>query len=288
MRVTDASLMLTYLRGIETQRFATERALEALADNRRVRQASDDPVAAHEALNLRGRAARLEGLQRTAALARFDLESIESVLGQAHGVVSSARTKALAGASTSADGSAVAEEVDALRAQLMDLTRTQQNGRYLFGGTSTLAPPFDAADVYVGDDTEVRVPLDETDTVGSTLSGRRVFLDGGDLPQTLADLSAALRAGDTAAINALVPVMTQALDHLGAIRAEIGGRLQEIEATVERHATEGVRVARRLGELEDAGLERVVTQLTSAQTALSALSAGAANVLGRSLFDYLG
>jgi flagellar hook-associated protein 3 FlgL len=280
--------MQTYLRGIETQRFATERALESLADNRRVRQASDDPAAAHESLNLRGRAARLEGLQRTAAMARFDLESIEGVLGQVYDVMSSARTKALAGGSTTTDGGAMAEEIEALRGQLMGLSRTHQNGRYLFGGTSTLAPPFDATDSYVGDDAEVQVPLDETATVGSTLSGRRVFLDGGDLPQTLTDLATAMRAGDSAAINALIPVMTQALDHLNAIRADVGGRLQEIEATVDRHAAEGVRVARRLGELEDAGIERVVTQLTSSQTALSALSAGAANVLGRSLFDYLG
>jgi flagellar hook-associated protein 3 FlgL len=290
MRVTEASLAFTYLQGMRERGAELERALRQLSDGKRVRLASDDPAAAQAALGLRARLARGEGATRAAHEARFDLATEESVLGEAYDVIVEARAAALASSSPTSDPAAdgiLADQVVGLREQLLRLANTHQNGRHLFGGTETLGAPFDAAGVYAGNDAETRVPIDEADTLGSTLSGRRVFQDGGDLFAMLADLSAALDSGDAAAVEALVPQLGAALDHLAAVRAELGDRLRRADLAIERLADRALEWTARVAELEDLPLERAVLAVGSANTAATALSAAAAQVLNRSLFDFM-
>ncbi len=291
MRVSDASFIRQFLAGLRSSRTDISRALEQLADQKRVRVASDDPVAAHTSLNLRGTAVRLDGYIRTAGTARFDLATVDGVLGEATNLVTAARTEAMAGATDALGdvGAIRAETVEALRDQLLLLANTEQNGRYLFAGTETLTAPFDAAGTYAGDDNEVLAPIDPKQQVAVTLSGREVFQGAaGDLLQTLDDLATALRAGDHAAIEAQIPVLRRQLDHLGEVRAEVGHRMVLIDNAVARNEDQLLRLRQRISELEDAPLEETAVRLTAADNQLRALSGTASRVLGRSLFDFLG
>jgi flagellar hook-associated protein 3 FlgL len=290
VRVTDNHLFDRYREAFGSNRTQLDRALRALADGKRVRHASDDPAGAATALELRARLVRLEAFDRSAAAARLDLQTLDDTLGRAVELVSQARTKALAGATTSNLGGAeaLALEIDALRAQMLDLANTVQKGRHLFAGTETLTPPFDAAGSYSGDDAEAAAPIGDAQTVGTTLSGQRVFVDGGDVLATLESLAAALRAEDTAAVAALVAPLGAQLAHLGAVRADVGTRLQRIEAEFDRHGEERLRSQTRIAQIEDISLEQVVFEIRALEDSQEALAATAARVLGRSLFDVLG
>jgi flagellar hook-associated protein 3 FlgL len=290
MRIGDATFYLRFLAGLQENRARSEQALRSLADGKKVRSASDDPAGTQEALALRTRLVRLTGFDRSAELARTSLATIDSVLGDVLDVLSEAQTEAMAGASAPADNANEirAAQVEALRDQLLRLANTSQGGRYLFGGTETRTAPFATDGTYSGNTDEVQAPIDSAEQVGATIPGSRVFVDGVDLFAVMTDLADALRDNRTADVGALVPVLNQALDHVGQIRGDIGFRMRRIDQVLERHGDEELSLLERISAIEDADIAEIAVQLQASETATSALSAAAVRVLGRSLFDYLG
>ncbi|HEU4402948.1 MAG TPA: hypothetical protein VFT43_12665 [Candidatus Polarisedimenticolia bacterium] len=290
MRVSDATFYLRFLVGLGSSQQTVERTLRDLADGKRVRVVSDDPTGAPASLRLRARVVALDGYARSATSARADLATIDNALGEVVNILASARAEAMGGASVTSQGGnqARATRLDGLREELLGLANTNQNGRFLFAGTETLTLPFDATGAYFGDDAEAQAPIDTSEAVGGTVSGRRAFLTGGDLFQRLAVLSQDLRTGNTAGIEAAVTALRDDITRVADLHAEIGTRLQRIDTAMARHGDEEVLLRQRIGEIEDADLAAVTLELQSATTSRTALSQTAARVLGRSLFDYLG
>jgi flagellar hook-associated protein 3 FlgL len=200
------------------------------------------------------------------------------------------RAEAMAGASgTASDGNeARAETIDAFRDQLVALANTQQNGRYLLGGTETLTPPFLADGTYQGNDAEVLAPVDTTSEVGATIVGTRAFQDSGDLIGILTQLSADLRSGNLDGVAAALPSLDTAISGVSNVRADVGTRMNTIDAFAIRHGDEALRLTQSIADIEDADLAQVAVDLSAAETQGAALSTTAARILGRSLFDFLG
>lgn len=290
MRIGDATFYLRFLSGLRAQRASSATAIEGLADGKRVRVGSDDPSGASQSLVLRARLARIAGYDGSAAAARTDLSTMDNVLDHVNLLLTDAIEEAMGASDINDDtnNEARATAIDALRSELLSLSNTSQSGRYLFAGTETRTVPFATDGSYAGSDAEVQAPIDRDDLVGSTLSGERVFQDGGDIFTMLTDLSDALRDNRIADVEALVPSLRDALSHVARVRADIGSRMRRIDNALERHGDEAVRVTQRIGEIENIDLTQVIVDLQAAETSTAALSAAAARVLGRSLFDYLG
>jgi flagellar hook-associated protein 3 FlgL len=290
MRIVDQAFYIRFLTGLNASRERTASALESLGDGRRVRVGSDDPGGVRESISLRARVARLAGLDRSAQAGRADLATIDDVLGEVATLLTAARNEAMAGASDGFDDAneVRANEIDSTREQLLQLANTIQRGRYLFGGTETLTAPFAADGSYGGNTEEAQTPLDRDQQVGTTMAGGRVFLDAVDIFTLMQDLAAALRDNRTDDVEALIPDLTAALEHVIQVRADVGDRLTRIDRAVERHGSESLTLLQRISEIEDADLAQVIVDLDAAQSSTDALSAAVASVLGRSLFDYLG
>ena len=290
MRVGSESFYLRFLAGLERGRARSLDALQDLADGKKVRVGSDDPVGSQFALALRSRLVRLGGFERAANSTRADLATLDRVLGVIVEKLTEAQQEAMAGASLGTDvpNEVRAGVIDGIREQLIAMANTEQGGRYLFGGTETTTTPFAVDGTYAGNAAEARTPIDTREQVGGTLDGGRVFQDGGDVFTILEDLAQALRDNDTAAIGAFVPQFSAVLDHMAQVHADVGIRMQRIDATLLRHGDEAVQIVERLGAIENVDLAEAVVQLQQSDNSISALSAAAARVLGRSLFDYLG
>ena len=170
----------------------------------------------------------------------------------------------------------------------MQLANLEQKGRYLFSGTQTLTVAFAQDGTYNGNSDEVRSPVDDDQVVGSTLDGSRVFQGPSDVFVLLEDLAAALRAEDYDAVEALIPDISDQIDHVTQVRNDVGERMRTLDGFLERQGDERVRILERIAAIEEAPLEEVAVQLAAADTTRQALSATAARVLGRSLFDYMG
>ncbi len=290
MRVGDETYYYRFLIGLEAARDALDRSMEQLTDGKKVKRASDDPAGYHASLALRGRLVQLEGYARSGQAAHFDLSTIDSALGEVVNLLSSAQTEAMAAASgvTGGDTEARALTIDGIRERILALSNTNQNGRYLFGGTATLTSPFAEDGTYSGNDAEVMAPIDSSEEIAATFSGRRVFQEGGDIFTLLSDLAQAMRDGRITDIESAIPALKAALEHVADVRSVAGNRMMRIESMLDRHDDETLSLSKRISEIENANLEDVAVALQSAQTSQSAISAAAAKVLGRSLFDYLG
>lgn len=290
MRVTDTSLFRLFVARLGENKSTLDAALATLADGKRVRQAGDDPSGARASLELRGQLVRNQGYLRSAATSRSTLETVDDVLGAAFNLVTEARTKTLAGASSTqvSANDVIATEIDDLRASLLSLANTQQQGRSLFAGTETLTVAFDSAGVYGGNADESRAPIGPDSTVGTTLDGQNVFQGAGDLFATLDDISTALRADDSAALEPLLDDLNAELDHLLQARTDVGTRLQAIDRATGLLEQEQLRLQRDVSGIEDADLAEAVVRLNAAAVSRDALSQAAVRVLGRSLFDFLG
>jgi flagellar hook-associated protein 3 FlgL len=118
--------------------------------------------------------------------------------------------------------------------------------------------------------------------------GTRAFQDSGDLIGILTQLSADLRAGDLDAVAAAIPTLDAAIAGVSNVRADVGARMNTIDAFQVRHGDESLRLVQSISNIEDADLAQVAVDLAAAQTQQTALSTTAAQILGRSLFDYLG
>lgn len=106
---------------------------------------SDGPLEMLNLLNVRSQEQRFDAYLGNVTEARTNLNVGVTALVDAGSVFSQARQIAIEGANASTNPEAyepLAKQVDALLARLIDLANTQQNGRYLFGGTSSQTSPF--------------------------------------------------------------------------------------------------------------------------------------------------
>ncbi|MCP5282642.1 MAG: flagellar hook-associated protein FlgL [Rhodoferax sp.] len=143
----DSSLELLYKRQTD---MASQQ--EQLSSGLRVNRTSDDPIAAAQAERAMVRLSRIETDQRALETQRSALASAEAGLGEAIGLMQTAREFVIAAgnaAYTPANRETLATQLNSLRDQIFAIAnRTDSNGVPLFGGLGSAGSPF--ADIPAG------------------------------------------------------------------------------------------------------------------------------------------
>ena len=212
------------------------------------------------------------------------------------------------GLKSPAELSAYASEVGNLIKQAVQLANTKDRGNYIFGGTRTDVPPYAAttdadnkvtAVTYQGDSEVSESEIAENATaamqsVGSNTTGsgpRGVISDarsGSDFLNHLISLQNNLLAGNTAAIATddkprLAKDEENILHHISA-----NGVFQSrLDTTASLASKREFTLKERVSAEVDADLAETFVQLSQAQTAYQAALQSGAQLMGRSLLDYL-
>ncbi|MCC6850349.1 MAG: flagellar hook-associated protein FlgL [Deltaproteobacteria bacterium] len=292
-RVTERTLLADFTYSVSRLRRQQADAQNALSSQKRLREASDDPVGAARSTSLRGEAKELDAYRGSVALATTTLGAEDGVLGQVHDVLIRAREIAAglsSGLVTPEARQTAAEEVEELERGLVSLANTTVAGRYIFGGLSTSGPPFASYDApgfspataYTGpaDPFAVRTARDET--VRITTNGGDVF---GSTLAALDDLRQTLESG--AEPSAQLSALVSAAEDIRQERASVGGRLARLQT---RNAEIGAAIATNktlIGGVEDADLTATITELAQVQNALQATLSAGASLLQTSILDFL-
>jgi flagellar hook-associated protein 3 FlgL len=188
------------------------------------------------------------------------------------------------GAYSDEDRAALAEELQGIRDNLLDLANTKNSdGRYIFAGYKTGSAPFQADGSYVGGDTAMtQVVSDSTEMqVGHT--GSEVFLSGtpDDLFQALDSAIAQLKQPVTsdADRDALQAVLDDAnvsikknIDNLGKVRATVGTNMQQIESLGFSAEAQSINVQSRLQETLGSDWDSMITLLSQSKMSEFALN----------------
>lgn len=276
---------------------AAQTAMEEIATGRRVNMPSDDPAAfAADIQNQADQRQVDQYLQNTTSLegmfqtADSTLSSVVTSLNQAI----SLGTQGANGTLSLSDQQALALQVQAIQAQMVQLGNTSYQGNYIFAGTATTTKPFvldptQASGVtYNGNSGTNSVQIADGRSLQTNVPGSQIFLgSGGNVMQSLQQLVTALNSGDTTAIGTATTAVDTALSYVSQQREFYGSAVQALTSNQAFLQQEQVNLKSQETALVGADMAKAATDLAQATTTHDAALAALAKVIPTSLLDYL-
>lgn len=299
-RITQGILVQRALYNLQNQNRRLFDLQTQLATGQRVNKPSDDPIDARRAINTRATMAKYQQYLENITNARPRLEESATAIRTALENLQRARELTLQGANGTSDQNALnalAEEINQLLESYLTTANHQSGNLYIFAGTRTQTPPFEAtrdvngnitAVTYQGDSERIPVAIGDGAQVFSNEPGSGVFLSAQSAFQTLIDIRDNMLAGDRASLqNQRLTELETIRIQLGQAQARIGAtqnRLTDAEAELEDF---DIQLRQLLSDTIDADLADVVINLNAQSNAFQAALQAAADVIQPSLLDFL-
>lgn len=287
MRITNSLQYQNLSSNIETSLDTLNTTQSQISSGKKIQTFSDDAAGASQALSVRSALGDNAQYQRNAAAATSFLTASEGALSSATSVLQSARQIAVAGAnSTQTAGSltALGDQVDGAIQQLSQIANIQSGGRYLFGGTKTTTPPFDATQTYQGNSGAINSTLGPNASVQINTDGAAAF---GPAFTALQSLKTDLASGDATAISGDIGTIDTALSALNTASATAGAKANQATAATQQLTRAQSDYQTSLSSLEDVDLASAYVQLQSATNVYQASLSVTAKAFQYSLSDYL-
>lgn len=307
MRITNQMLTANLLRNLQRNVERLARNNEMLATGRRISVPSDDPVGIGRSEFLRTALVENEQYAANAAEAYSWLEATDAALDQMGNVLHKARELAVYGANGSLSGEArqaLAKEVNQLLQQAVQVANSDYGGRFIFAGFQTrpnppaytapytgipAGPSWAAVNYNGGPATDaMEYEISQGVTLRVNVTGEQAFGPGGnDLFTALIGLRDHLTANDAAAVSNDIAVLDGFMDNLLQWRAEVGARMNHLEATQDRLSAQKVNLTRLLSQVEDADMAQVIMDLKMQETIYRAALDSGARIIQPTLLDFL-
>lgn len=308
MRVSTLMMYQQNMRGITDSQSAWLKYGEQMSTGKRVNRASDDPVAASQAVVLSQAQAQNSqfATARTFATQRVSIE--ESTLSQVTTAIQAAQEKIVnAGNGTLSDDdrASLATALQGIRDQILNLANsTDGNGRYIFAGYKTDAAPFSDDGTYVGGDINVEQQVDSSRSMVIGHTGNLIFDNQTSNAKPDADkniftaLDLAIKALNTpvedneaakattaADIDRTNRSLSNALNNVLSVRAELGTQLDELGKLDDLGDDRALSQTQQMSNLVDVDWNETISNYTMQQTALQAAYKAFTDMQGMSLFQ---
>ncbi|MGI5907508.1 MAG: flagellar hook-associated protein FlgL [Christensenellales bacterium] len=148
MRITSSMIMNTFLSNLNNNLNSLDRLQAQSSSNRRIVNISDDPVGLLTTLQVRDRINDIEQYSRNIDEANLWLRQAENSMMEINSIITSCYEDVLR-ASTSTmsptDRQAVAAKIAQMRDQLVNVSNSRMNNKYVFGGYNTVNEPFEVS-----------------------------------------------------------------------------------------------------------------------------------------------
>ena len=300
-----------------------ERIAEAnrqVSSGKRISTASDAPDQIGSLLQLRAQQSRNTQIQSNLVQAKANADTAENALANAITLMDSALTLASQGTNvsmTDTSRQALAQQVQSLQEQMVAISRTTVQGKYVFSGDQdgvaayalNLTPPPDKADGSPGTPTNgvdrflsVQTATRQIeDPAGgffaAAKTGQEIFdygrnTDGSTAPENvfaaLNILRLALLSNNATSITNAMTGLRASSNHLIAEQSFYGTVQNRIQSADNYASSMSVRLQTQLSQTEDSDVTSAALELTQATTQLQAVFQMRAKMPHNSLFDYLG
>lgn len=176
MRVTTGMVFHNSLDQLRRQRSRLFEAQEEAVSGKRLQRPSDDPVGTRTVLNTRQQLTALEQSARNRQKASTVLQATEDALDGFTTVLTRAKELAIQGANdtlNAEDRQAIANEVEELFAQAVQLGNSDITGRYLFAGQQHTQAPVTSDGQFSGDGKAIELALYGDQQIAINVSGDR-------------------------------------------------------------------------------------------------------------------
>jgi len=207
-------------------------------------------------------------------------------------------------ATTAAERTAMAPQVDAIRTMLLGLANTQVQGKFLFAGTQTLgtaahplpfqdaAPPAGPIN-YWGDSGSINLEVATNTSVSTNIPGNTVFFGAGgqgsstDILQAVTDLRNGLTTNNTALIQTASTNLKAVLDNLNQMRADLGGRQAGLLSLKDTLSGFNITLQDMQNTQQSTDYPQAATEYAQDQTIQAATLSTLAKSNKTNLFDYI-
>ncbi len=305
-----------FLANVDRVQRRLESASLQTSSGKRVNVASDAPSEIDTILQLRTDEARNSQIQANLSVAKTDADAADGALSSATKTMDRARVLAAQGANFTLDATgrqSIAGEVQSLLEQMVAISRTTVQGRYIFGGDRDSTPPYEvdlSTDNGVARLTDSPATRRVEDSAGGSFavsrSAQEIF-DTRNPPDPLAtdvppittpaadnvfaalnNLRLGLLANDTAKIIAANASVQLAAGHLNTAQAFYGTVQNRIADSTNYSANYDVQLKTQLSQKEDADITAAALGITQGNIQLQAAFAMQAKMPRTTLFDFIG
>ena len=288
MRVTNQMMVNSITAQLSRQTEQMAKTQEQIMTGKRINRPSDDPAEISSVLSYRQSIASLEQYNENISDAKLYIDTVENVLGMVSDLLGEA--KEIAYDTDTSQRSEMAEEVAAIREQVLQMANYQVDGKYLFAGDATQTQPYDSTTwMYNGDAGTRDVVTGAKMQVNITADGSSIFgADTDNVFNILNDLEDALNSSDAAGIEAQIERLDSAIDTITTVRTRNAAVYQRLESVESYNDSFKINLQDMLSNAEDADVTEAIINFQTQQTAYESSLAVSAMIIQKSLIDFLG
>lgn len=263
---------------------------EQAISGRKISRPSDAPAAMGKIVRLREEASNQELYKDNSTWAQSIVGTADTIMGEVTNLLKRVQEITVGMSNdtySSTDRAAAADEIDAIRDDLIRLSNTEIGDRYLFSGSSYDAPAFDSTGTYQGDTEIPEILIGDDNWVQSGWDGSDVFQGDIDSFQVLADLSTALNANIVADVRSVLSDVDTAVEQAISNHQDVGWAFKKTDDAMELAEHLEVDLTQHLSALVDADPAEAYLRLEEAQMAYSAALQVAAGGMSMGLFEHI-
>jgi flagellar hook-associated protein 3 FlgL len=295
-----------FIASVDRVQRSVEDAILQTSSGKRVNVASDAPNEIDTILQLRTDDVRNSQIQENLGVAQADANAADNALTSATQLMDRATTLAAQGANFTLDATgrqSIAGEIQSLQEQMVSISNTTVQGRYIFGGDLDSTPPY-AVDLTAANGASQLTNSAATRQVENAAGGsfavsqnaQDIFdsrnpdgtFTSDNVFAALNNLRTALLANDTTQITAASASVQLASTHLNTAQAFYGTVENRITDATNYSANYSVQIQTELSQKQDADVTANAMTITQGNTQIQAAFMMQAKMPQTTLFDFMG
>ncbi len=274
---------------------------EQLASGSRLTRLGDDPTASALVLDFQNSINKNKAYILQANTAVSFLQTTETSLSSLNDAITRLLEIGQQGLSDTSGvngRAAIANEVDGIRTNVLSISNTQAQGKYIFAGTRTTTLPFSGPAAgpiaYAGDANSIDLDVAAGMSISTNLTGDTVFFGSGgqgsapDLFQQVTDLRNGLQTNNSAMIQTAYDNLKTIQSRINAQMTELGGRQASLQQLTENVEGYNLSLQTIQGSYQNLDYAEAITDYTQAKIAQQASLSTLAKTGNLNLFNFLG
>lgn len=295
-RITNGMMTSTLMRNLYTNMNKMNKTDNQMSSQTNISRPSDDPAGLAQVLRITTSQAEIKKYSDNVENATTWLGMSDTALGQAGDLLHRVKELAVQGANgtnTSEERNSDADEVEQILNQMVEIGNSNYEGKYIFGGFRTDAPPFkiDAASndvTYNGDAGAISAEVGKGVTMKYNILGTDAFGDKTNgMMATLKNLAADLRSGNSTGIEASLGTVDTDLNNLLTYRSQLGAKTNRMEFMQQRLEDNGNSLESLQSSIQDVDIAKLSVEMTTQQNVYKAALSVGAKIIQPSLMDFL-
>lgn len=289
-----------FLADLDRIQSRSERAQRQLSSGLRINSLADHPDEIGALLQMRAELAGTVQTKENLARAKTETDAMEGAISNAIDAVERVRVlgaQAMTGTQTAETRAVIAGEVEALLRQLVGISNSAIDGRYLFSGSTDQSPPYSldlststGATAYAGGAAMRQIPDASGERINLARTGQEIFdapMAGRSLFGAVKQLRDALLLNDETAIEAGMANLGTALTHANEQLAYFGSVQNRVASAIASADRKVLQLRTGISEVEGADLAESILELQQSATHRQAALQAKSQEDRRTVFDFL-